>query len=117
MNAFYRMGWNDRVRKHSEDYGRVYKTGDGALLANTHEAKRWPDEDRAEYVRGWEDASAKIAALFLPEDSAAPVEEGWRRSIRHLVGFYRGRPADETGNLWILLIELEDVLAGKTVPP
>lgn len=70
MTPRYRQGWNDRVTGAGGDYGKVYIGGDGkTLIANAVEARTWPFEDRAEYVRGWADASAKILALVLDEAS------------------------------------------------
>lgn len=62
----YREGWNDRVAKRTEEYGKTYRTGDGRYLANYREADTWPQADREAYVRGWEAASVKIASLAIP---------------------------------------------------
>lgn len=65
------MGWNDRVAKTSEDYGKAYLSRGGPnipreYVANHRVARKWSVSQRAEYVRGWEAASKKIASLRLP---------------------------------------------------
>jgi hypothetical protein len=67
VTLHYRLGWNDRVAKTAEDYGKAYRANDGTLMANASCASTWTQEERAEYVRGWDDASTKIASLAIPE--------------------------------------------------
>lgn len=66
MHPKYKQGWNDRVRKTSEDYGAVYRGRMNVFFVNRAEAKDWTDDEKREYVGGWGDASAKIAALEIP---------------------------------------------------
>ena len=67
MHPRYREGWNDRlVRFH--DYGKVYRSIGGDYLASTIEVRSWSLEERQEYVRGWNDAAAKILTLSIPEE-------------------------------------------------
>jgi len=66
MTEHYRMGWNDRITKRSEDYGRIYRTVGGAW-AGSNEGKAWTEGEREDYARGWQEANTKIATLALPE--------------------------------------------------
>ncbi len=65
MTEHYIMGWNDRVAKTSEDYGKTYLSSGGEYVANAAAAEAWAPEHRAQYVLGWEEASAKIASLKI----------------------------------------------------
>jgi hypothetical protein len=66
MTDRYKQGWNDRVRKTSDDYGKAFLTVDGRHVANSREARDWSEAERADYVRGWTEAEAKILTLELP---------------------------------------------------
>lgn len=65
MMPKYKQGWNDRVRKTAEDYGAVYMASGDRLVVNRAEAKDWTLAEKADYVKGWNEASAKIAALEI----------------------------------------------------
>jgi hypothetical protein len=67
LSPYYRQGWNDRVAKRGEDYGKVYRTVGGDLAANRPQYKGWAAADREAYVNGWDAACAAIAALAIPE--------------------------------------------------
>jgi hypothetical protein len=65
MTPRYREGWNDRVRKTTDDYGKVYRTRGGHWGGMGSAVVSWTEEEREDYARGWIDASAKIATLVL----------------------------------------------------
>lgn len=72
----YRRGWNDRIAKRGEDYGRVFRSTVGKPVVNHPEANAWRLGERQEYVKGWEDAEARIAALALPDTEGTNEREG-----------------------------------------
>ncbi len=64
MEDLYKLGWNDRV------CGRNYQAfkargGWYALNVLGPGAPPWGPSEMAEYVRGWDAASAKILALEI----------------------------------------------------
>ncbi len=65
MTPRYIEGWNDRILKRSEDYGKAYRSVGGELLANCLTAEVWTREERGEYVRGWNEADQRIRALVI----------------------------------------------------
>ncbi len=59
----YTAGWNDKI--HGRTF-LVYRSSGGAILLNLASLAGvpwWTEARRADYVRGWEEASAKILTL------------------------------------------------------
>ncbi len=73
MSPHYRLGWNDRVAKRTEDYGKAYLTRGGTIEVGAACAVAWTQDERQRYVQGWDDASAKIAELALPAEPGSEL--------------------------------------------